>query len=181
MDDIAKELSISKKKLYQIYKDKNELVEKTIQSIKKQMQIILEEYNNSPLNPIEKEIYYRRKYLKTYLTIKPTYVYDLKKFYPKIYNDMMQFKMNQISETTSKFVKEGIKQGLLRENLDEEFISKLSLTLNFALFHPEINFISDEDLTSKHFSDQFFIYHMNGICSEKGRKVFEQIFNNEHH
>lgn len=179
MDDIAKELGISKKTIYQVFKDKTELVEKTIHHIKLHMKEIIQEFNNSELNVIEKEVHQRKKYMETYLKIKPTYVYDLKKFYPNIYDEFMEFKSDLISETTHQFILEGQEQGLFRDDLDPEFMSKLSVTLTFAVFHPEIDAFTESDLISKRFSDQFFIYHMNGICSDKGRLLLTQLLKNE--
>ena len=179
MDDIAKELGLSKKKLYQIYTDKTELVEKTIISIKEIIKQIVLEYNSLELNAIEKEIFHRKKYLKTYLKIKPTFIYDLKKFYPSIYNDFMEFRKTQIIQSSHNMIIEGKKQGLYREDLNAEFISKLSVTLMCSITHPELNEISENDLMSKEFSDQFFIYHMNGICTPKGREIFNDLLKAE--
>ena len=179
MDDIAKELGVSKKTLYQVFSDKKEVVVKTIDYIKKHMDLIVEEFNSSNLNVIEKEIAQRKKHLKTYLKIKPTYVYDLKKFYPELFRDFVAYKTKLITETTHDFIKEGQVQGLFREDLDIEFMTKFSLTMTFAVFHPEIDIFTENDLISRRFSDQFFIYHMNGICSEKGRQLFNQLLKNE--
>ena len=179
MDDIAKELGVSKKTLYQIYSDKTELVKKTINHILKEMDKIIEEFNSSSLNVIEKEVYQRKKYIETYLKIKPTYLFDLKKFYPEIFADFVKHKNKMITKTTRSFIKEGQQQGYIRQDLDAEFISKLSITLSFAVFHPELDTISETDLTSKTFSNQFFIYHMNGICSEKGRKLFNELIHKD--
>ncbi|GAF02427.1 TetR/AcrR family transcriptional regulator [Saccharicrinis fermentans] len=179
MDDIAKELGISKKTLYQIYSDKTELVKKSINHILEEMDKIIEEFNNSSLNVIEKEVHQRKKYIDTYLKIKPTYLFDLKKFYPQIFTDFVEHKNKMIIKTTRSFIEEGQDQGFIRQDLDADFISKLSITLAFAVFYPEVSTISEADLTSKHFSNQFFIYHMNGICSEKGRKLFNELIHKD--
>ena len=176
MDDIAAELGISKKTLYHIYKDKTELVKKTLEEIKATMERIIDDYMQSDLNAIEKEIEQRKKYSETFRTLKPSFIYDLKKFYPNIFNDFRSFKSDFIYRTTQKFITEGLKQGLLREDIDSEFMSKLSITLFSAMFYPEIQAFTESDLSSKTYSDQFFIYHMNGICSEKGRHLFNELF-----
>ncbi len=176
MDDIATQLGISKKTLYQVYSDKTELVKKTMENIKGAMASIIDDYNQSDLNVIEKEIEQRKKYIETYRTLKPSFIYDLKKFYPNIFNDFRSYKSDFISRTTEKFIMEGQKQGLLREDIDVEFMCKLSIMLFSAMLNPEIEAFTESDLTSKNYSDQFFIYHMNGICSEKGRHLFNELF-----
>ncbi len=176
MDDIATQLGISKKTLYQVYKDKTELVKKTMENIKGAMASITDDYNPSDLNVIEKEIEQRKKYIETYRELKPSFIYDLKKFYPNIFNDFRSFKSDFIRRSTEKFIREGQKQGLLREDIDVEFMCKLSIMLFSAMFYPEIEAFTESDLSSKKYSDQFFIYHMNGICSEKGRHLFNELF-----
>lgn len=176
MDDIATQLGISKKTLYQVYSDKTELVKKTMENIKGAMASIIDDYNQSDLNVIEKEIEQRKKYIETYRTLKPSFIYDLKKFYPNIFNDFRSYKSDFISRTTEKFIMEGQKQGLLREDIDVEFMCKLSILFFSAMLNPEIEAFTESDLTSKNYSDQFFIYHMNGICSEKGRHLFNELF-----
>ncbi len=178
-NDIAVELGISKKTLYQLFNDKADIVDKAIGFLKTQMQNIFEEYNNTDLNVIEKEVYQRKKHLESCLKIKPTFIYDLKKFYPQIFEGFKIFRTKLIQESTIKFIEVGKNQGLLREDIDADFMVKLSITLTFAIFHPELDAFSESDLSSKHYSDQFFIYHMNGICSEKGRIQLNQLLKSE--
>ena len=179
IQDIANKLGMSKKTVYQVFLDKEDIVKQSIEYIKLQMDKIVVEFNSSRLNVVEREIAMRKKYLNTYLKIKPTYVFDLKKFYPNIYDDFIAYKTKLISKTTKKFIDEGQKQGLLREGIDPEYMCKLSITLTFAIFHPDIDVFSDSDLTSENYSDQFFLYHMNGICSEKGRKLLNKLLDND--
>ena len=176
MDDIAAELGISKKTLYHIYKDKTELVKKTLEEIKAAMELIIEDYMQSDSNAIEKEIEQRKKYSETFRTLKPSFIYDLKKFYPDMFSEFRRVKSDFIRRSTASFISEGQKQGLLREDIDAEFMSKLSITLFSSMFYPEIQAFTESDLASKTYSDQFFIYHMNGICSEKGRHLFNELF-----
>lgn len=179
MDDIARELGLSKKKLYQIFTDKTEIIEKVIGAIKFKIENIEDECDTHQLNAIEKEIHHRKTYLKIYLKIKPTFVYDLRKFYPAIFNEFISFRKNQVIKSSYNLIIEGKEQGLYREDLNPDFISKLSVTLMCSILHPDLNEISERDLMSKEFSDQFFIYHMNGICTEKGRKFFNELISTE--
>jgi len=179
MDDIANNLGKSKKTLYQEVQDKNELVKEVIDFIKSKMLDIVKEYEMSDFNAIEKEIYHRKKYLKHYMNIKPTFLYDLRKFYAHVFEEFMSFKKELIMKTTQKIIEDGKEQGLFRQDIDSFFMAKLSVGLTFAAFHPEVDAITEDDITNKHFSNQFFIYHMNGICSEKGRKLFYQLIEND--
>lgn len=178
MDDIAAELAISKKKLYQLYKDKTDIVTQSIEALKGYMHCANKEFKDSTLNVIEREIEHQNRYIDTYLKIKPTFVYDLKKFYPDLYLSFGEFKRELLYTTTHKFIEEGIAQGLFREDIDPDYIAKHSVTLAFAYFHPDLNEINDQDLSSRHFYRQHFLYHMNGLCSDKGREVLNKLMLN---
>lgn len=175
MDDIAAELGISKKKLYQVYKDKTDIVTQSIEALKGYMQSTTKEFNDSTLNVIEKEIEHQNRYIETYLKIKPTFIYDLKKFYPDLFLSFGLFKRELLFESTHKFIEDGIEQGLFREDIDPVYIAKHTITVTAAYFHPDINEISDQDLASRHFYKQYFLYHLNGLCSEKGRQVLNKL------
>jgi hypothetical protein len=66
-------------------------------------------------------------------------------------------------------IRQGKKEGIYREELDEEIIAKLHLLRMENLKSSEI-FNEDEMHTSKFFAE-LFIYHINGLATQKGRDI----------
>ncbi len=175
MDDISKKLGISKKTLYQIYKDKTDIVEKAIEFIKEQWIKVSEEYDNTELNVIEQEIEHRRKYLTIIQRFTPTFLFDLKKFYPEIYNEFIEFKKEITYKTSIKCVKQGIEQGLYRDDLDPEFIAKFTVTMSNATFNEDVSSFTHSEILGNKYAKDFYKYHLYGICSDKGRALFDKL------
>src|SRR5690606_16940324 len=98
MDDIALELGISKKTIYQHFKTKNALVEAAtfylFESIISGITFICE----ATENPIE-ELFQIKKFVSNYLKDeKSSPQFQLKKYYPKTYNRLYQKQLKVIAE-----------------------------------------------------------------------------------
>jgi len=180
MDDVARELGISKKTLYQHFKDKLELVEIVLQ---REFEQKAEEYNrameNKP-NAIEEVFGYFRVQMELLVNQKPNFIYDLKKYYPLIYQKFTKQKNNRMKDKVLNNLIRGKKEGLYRKDLNEEIITKMHIARIESLMSSGI--FSMEELISPVFFLEAFKYHLYGIVSDKGRdilnKQIEQIIAN---
>ncbi len=172
MDDAARHLGISKKTLYQHFSDKTELVKEAVinEVESKQKNMII--FNRQQTNAIEDILDYYKIQVKLILDYKPNFVYDLKKYYPEIYQTYIKIKRENIIKGTKHNLIKGIKEGLYRKNLDVDIISRLLLMRIEGMIHSGI--FSTEELLSPVVFTEIFNYHLYGIVSGKGRKYFEQ-------
>jgi hypothetical protein len=172
MDDIAKYLSISKKTIYQFYSHKNEVVETLLknklhneESVCKQMQ--LESEN------IIVEIFSIMKHMATLFTrINPNLFYDLQKYYPKSWNDFKKFKEECVGKMVEDSLNKGIKQGLVRADINTKIIATLRMAememgFNSEIFSPTIFKLAEVQLAS-------LDYFLHGICTIKGHKLINK-------
>src|SRR5210317_138115 len=125
MDDVARELGISKKTLYQWVKDKADLIDKVVsfnndfhrENIYK---IVAEKHN-----AIE-ELLEVNKYMNKMLKEQnPTFDYDLKKYYPEIHSKLLQDSRQRMYESIRRNLIKGQKEGLYRKKMDIDIISRL--------------------------------------------------------
>src|ERR1035437_2884162 len=85
MDDVARELGISKKTLYQYVNDKNELVQKVVEMELDDKAEGFSKMNCSGLNAIE-ELFEVHKMIRQMLKdYNPSTEYDLRKYYPELF------------------------------------------------------------------------------------------------
>ena len=85
MDDIAKHLGMSKKTIYQCYKDKDEMVFKLMQVQVQQHEEVFGGIQKTSANVIE-EVFEIMKEISSYLSrVNPLLMYELQKYYPKAY------------------------------------------------------------------------------------------------
>ena len=88
MDDVATHLGISKKTLYQYFRDKEDLVRKVTLADKEQRHFILQAVQSVERNAIE-ELFEVYKILKAmFRQENPAILYDLRKYYPELYMEL---------------------------------------------------------------------------------------------
>jgi len=171
MDDVSGEMGISKKTLYTHFKDKEELIKKVIDSEFEKNIGAFEELKKSTMNAIEHLLKVNTIVNKQISEYSPSLEYDLKKYYPGIYQKLSERKNGYMQEAIRQNLEQGKKEGIYRETLDVEVITKLYVT--------RINNIHEEDLfpaeefVSPHVFLECFEYHIRGISNEKGIKIFE--------
>lgn len=114
MDDIAKELSISKKTIYVIFKDKkaliNEMVDYCFDSIKECEKEVIEDCSLSTIDKIKKILGVMPS---TYADIDLTQLYVLKEKYPLTYKKV-EARLESGWEVTMKLLEQGQEEGVIR-------------------------------------------------------------------
>jgi TetR/AcrR family transcriptional regulator, cholesterol catabolism regulator len=172
MDDVAEELGISKKTLYQYVTDKDDLVGKFIDNeiIIKQEEIC--KCFKAGFNAIE-ELFEISLYMNRIMKDQnPTTEHDLKKYYPHHYNKTVKTRRESIFNYILLNLRNGKKEGLYREELNEEIIAKLYLSRVESIHLNDL--FTVEEFTSTKLFMELLVYHIRGIASEKGIIVLEK-------
>jgi AcrR family transcriptional regulator len=175
MDDVAHELSISKKTLYQHFADKKELVLAVLKEDYRKRQIDFSLILNNKVNAIEELFLYYKLQIRIIRDHKPSFVYDLKKYYPDIFNHFQVIKRGRILDSVLENLIKGKKEGLYRPDLNEDVISRLNLMRIEGIIHSGI--FTVEEMVSPDIFFEIYKYHMYGIVNEKGRKILEYNLN----
>ena len=172
MDDVAKELGISKKTLYHFVKDKNDLVEKVIGLEFSNRAREMSKIKEMPLNAIE-ELFTVNHFINNMLKrVNPSMEYDLMKYFPELYEKISAERKKRMFQSMMENIKRGKKEGLYRKDLNEKIISELYAKRFEHVFHDDIQTISD--FTSEEFISEVFIYHIRGLANENGIKFLEK-------
>ncbi|MEO6904203.1 MAG: TetR/AcrR family transcriptional regulator [Bacteroidia bacterium] len=172
MDDIAKYLSISKKTIYQFYSHKNDVVETLLKNKLHHEEAICKKMQSESDNIIV-EIFSIMKHMSTLFTrINPNLFYDLQKYYPKSWNDFKKFKEECISKMVEDSLNTGIKQGLVRPDINTKIIATLRMAememgFNSEIFSPNTFKMAEVQLAS-------LDYFLHGICTIKGHKLINK-------
>ena len=182
MDDVSRELGISKKTLYQYVQDKNELVAQVIDLGMEKQIVVFNELFCKGLNAIDELFEVNKMVAQMIKQHNASEDYDLKKYYPDQYQKMHKIRREQIYNHILTNLKNGKKEGLYRVEMNEEIIAKVQLMRIENTFDNQI--FNDDELLSQQAFLEIFIYHIRGIASEKGIKILEQklkeLDNNNH-
>lgn len=166
MDDIARQLGVSKKTLYLYVNDKNDLVEKVMLSIVNRERAITREMCDNHPNAIDMLFELTKDVSKKFGQIHPSINYDLQKYHPKAWAIFEEFRTVFVANCIEENITKGIEQGLYRSNLDPYVIARLyAVKMDMCM---DGNVFPPERYTFKSIHLELMRYHIRGIASDKG-------------
>ena len=171
MEDVARELGISKKTLYQFVSDKEDLVEKVMMYNSRKVGEMFRSASDESLNAIEQVFKFNHMVHRTMKETNFSRDYDLQKYYPEIYKKLMSIKMERMYHSMINNLRKGIKEGLYRPELNEEIITKMYLHRITHVASEEIMTVSE--FTSPEYIFELYIYHIRGVATQKGIEFLE--------
>jgi TetR/AcrR family transcriptional regulator, cholesterol catabolism regulator len=177
MDDVSRELGISKKTLYQHFADKEELVSRVTDFMIGINKNCLTDINDKKLNAIDELFEVARHVNQMLKDHNPSTEYDLKKYYPVEYQKVRKVKREIMYESVLSNLQKGIKQGIYRKELKPEVIAKLHVARVEGMMENDV--FSIEDYTNRDFFREIMVYHIRGIANEQGIQILEEKLKNE--
>jgi len=178
MDDIARELSISKKTLYQHFTDKDDLVKKIVDSYLKSQECEIKGLCKSDMNAIDVLLVISKYLTKQMSEINLSVNYDLQKYHLESWKAIENYRETHMFENIKNNINDGIKQGLYRNDFNIDIVAKGYI----IRFNPDDNiqeWIKNNNLTFEEVFQTLFIYHIRGIANKKGIEYLEQKIKND--
>ena len=167
MDDVAQMLTISKRTLYELYKDKEELLYQGVvqfdQESKQAMSAYIEQAESVMDIILEA---YQRRVVRTG-TVNPLFYEDIQK-YPRV----VEYLNKERERTYAYFVellRRGVSEGYFRNDIDYELVAQMFNAIN--------TFVMTQHLLSRYTIQEVFanmlLVPLRGFCTEKGLQVIE--------
>jgi len=172
MDDVARELGISKKTLYQYVENKNDLVEKVLDYLLFERGCEFLEIFEKNYNAIEELLAVGVQIIKSIKDQNPATEYDLQKYYPVLFNKLQKVRKERMYNATLKNIQKGKQEGFFRKELNEEIIAKIQTSRFLNLSTDE--FFDLEEMLRPENILELFIYHIRGIANQKGIDELEK-------
>ncbi|TXD81890.1 TetR/AcrR family transcriptional regulator [Subsaximicrobium wynnwilliamsii] len=169
MDDIANQLGISKKTIYQHFANKTKLIEATTNFMFDTISCGIDEIRELDKNPIA-EIYEIKQFVMEHLkNEKSSPQYQLQKYYPKIFSSLKLKQFEIMQDCVTHNLHRGVALGLYREHINIQFISRIYFNCMIALKDQELFPLKDFSMSS--LMDNYLDYHLRGICTIKGLEL----------
>lgn len=174
MDDIAKELGMSKKTLYQYVENKTDLVEKLLNHlISASPACITDDSKN--MNAIDVLLQVSVKVSEEIKEMNPAIAFDLEKFYPVIYRNFVQNKREHVYRKIKENLEQGISEGIYRSDVDSDLVAKLYVQKLIDLHNPD--FLSSVDFSFEKVFQVMFDNHIRGISNPVGLAYYQNLIN----
>jgi AcrR family transcriptional regulator len=163
MDDIATEMSCSKKTLYKFFANKEILVEETIAHVQDEIHYniskILTENENAIAGNFEVSAYFRDMFKSS----ETSPVHQLKKHYPEIYHNVHERQVTECKIWFVNNIQKGINQGFFRTAIDTDDYANFYYMLIFQINEDTVNVSDAAALELKALE-----YHIRAMATPKG-------------
>ncbi|MCR4581934.1 MAG: TetR/AcrR family transcriptional regulator [Prevotella sp.] len=171
MDDIAAELSISKRTLYEIFENKEVLLYEGVKYVHLQRHKQMEEMTSGcpDVMHILFEVY--RMKAEEFRNMCPDFLTDLEK-YPRVHRYLVKNNQEQ-RQRFMKFLDRGIQEGYFRADVNYELAARLFEALgNYIMTMRLFEQFSPEEMFNN-----MIIVSLRGFCTMKGIETLDKLFN----
>lgn len=171
MDDIATDMGISKRTLYEIYSNKEDLLFECVKHDSEKMTKQLSDYAAKAENEMDVIAFFLKLKLKDLGTINPKFFYDTQK-YSRIVEFLHEYNEKQ-REKSFHFMRKGIEHGFFRDDINYDIVHKMG--------DAAINYVMQAKMYRKYSIKEIFhtfiTVYMRGCCTTKGIEYLEQFMN----
>lgn len=172
MDDIAKELGMSKKTIYHYYKEKDDLVNQLCIVEMQKQELIFKNIEKQANDPIHEIIIISNTVSEMMQHINPVFFLDLQKFHSNAFLEFQKFKDNCAYKDLLRNIKAGKEIGVYRNDIDEVFTAKYRLAqIDMLMFG---NYFSFEKISFTQSHQLLLDMFVHGICTLKGHKLINE-------
>ena len=174
MDDLSRELGISKKTVYKYFEDKNALVF-AILSQKLEFDRAICSNCMDAENAIEALLCIGNFVVEHLKHVNPSVFYDLKKYHPDAWKLMEDHKSGFINENIRENIQRGIRENIYRKNVNPEIIARIYVA--------SMDFIMNGDsfLWPEFKLDEVILevqrFHLRGLANMNGINYLNEKYN----
>jgi AcrR family transcriptional regulator len=172
MDDIANNLGMSKKTLYQYFADKDELVEAVVDGHINEVEGDCMNCRKDATDAIHEIFLTMEQIMEEFNNMNPMLLYDLEKFHFKAYQRFKDYKDKFLLQIIRSNIEWGIKDELYRADLNVDVLSKyriesMLIPFNVAVFPPgKYNLAKTSEIMIENFT--------YGLATIKGHKLIQK-------
>ncbi len=167
MDEIAASLGISKRTLYEVFSDKETLLEACVLRRQEKEEQYLKEILAVASNVLEVILKLFQYSIEQFHATNKKFFEEIKK-YPRV-SEMMMRRHDRNSEAAIQFFKEGVSQGIFRDDVNFEIMG--------LLVREQLDLLMNTDICQKYsflsvYESIMFTY-LRGISTERGAQELE--------
>jgi TetR/AcrR family transcriptional regulator, transcriptional repressor of aconitase len=172
MDEIAKELGMSKSTLYKNFPSKVDLVRESVQDLVSDVKSKVQNTILEETNAVEKFVNVIKILTITITKFTDKWMSDLQHHAPQIWQEIDETRKKLMYVNISKIIKQGQEEGLILDYPPEIIITIITGAMR--------NIVNPQFLIATRFSYNDAVHYaftilLNGIFTDKGKKIFEKI------
>lgn len=172
MDDIASQLGMSKKTLYQCYADKEDLVSEVTCSfldINRSQCIKEKKISENAVHELFLELDMMRE---LFANMNPSVLYDLEKYHPPVFKKINDYKYGFIYSLIKENLERGVQEELYRPEIDIETITRFRIESSTMVFNSEVFPNNRTELVK--IEEEILYHYLYGLSTSKGQKLIKK-------
>jgi len=172
MDDVAHNMAISKKTIYQYFDDKNDLVNQVTSMLLSLRQLDYDEISASASNALE-ELFSMSRCMRTHFSeLNPSLMYDLQKYHKEAWGLFLKHEEEVVYHSVVDNLQRGIKEGFFRQEIDVNVLARLRV-VEIHLSFDETVFAKDQfDFTEVQM--QMYDHFVHGLLTDAGHELYKK-------
>ena len=167
MDDLAVSLSISKRTLYELFRDKEQLLLEVVRCHWQDMSDYMAEIISRTEDVLEIIFAFYKRKMEELCSLNPSFLRDLCK-YPSVLEFLWE-KQKVSDEVAYRYFRKGMEQGIFRDDINFKIINEAMLMSMDLLIYSDI---VEEYPLNEIYSEVTFL-HIRGITTEKGLRLVD--------
>ncbi|CAN5477285.1 TetR/AcrR family transcriptional regulator [soil metagenome] len=171
MDELAKEMQISKKTIYKYYTSKENLVEEIVHTNICMDDSVMSEIIDSNDNVVLKLLKMSNSHLSKSAKISEKWIRDVQTQTPHIYEQIRKFKAQKIESAMIKLISQGVKEELI-EKIHPQIVILIMTTVASGVTRSE--FLINNNISLHDALKAMFEFVFNGLLTPKGREIFQK-------
>lgn len=175
MDEIAAQLGISKKTIYQFFTDKDEMVEAVVDEEMKENENACREFKVNAEDAVQ-EIFLAMEDMQEMLkTMNPQLMYDLEKHHPGAYRRLKQYKYHFLYTMIRENLERGIKEEIYRSGLNLDITTRHRIETAFMIFNQDA--FPQNKFPMNHTCQELALLYLHSISNSRGKKLIDKYLN----
>lgn len=175
MDDIAAQLGMSKKTLYQYFVDKEELVGACFSIVMEQHRSQCTADQKRADNPIHEIFLALDMTQEVFAEMNPSVLYDMEKYHPAAFKKFHEFKYAFLYGVIKSNLERGVQDDLYRAEIDVDVLARLRIESVMLPFNTDI--FPNNRTQLIHIEQQLFEHFLYGLATAKGQKLIQKYKN----
>lgn len=172
MDMLASNMGISKRTIYEVFRDKDELLGGVIKWMSEKQHEMINKYLNESENVIEAIFKMLDLMTDHFRKMSPAFRLDMKRLHRKILDNPGVLQDLPYYSNNSEILLRGIKEGVFRDDIDIEITNKCMLEV--ARMSNDDEVFPPDDFLNKDVIRNFYINYLRGISTQKGLDLINQ-------
>jgi AcrR family transcriptional regulator len=172
MDEIAAQLGISKKTIYQFFTDKDDMVSAIIDLEIEKDEMECKLFRDQAENAVHQVFLAMESIEEMLRYTNPLMLYDLEKHHPRAFRKLKEYKTQFLYEIVSDNIQWGMDTELYRSDIHKDILTRGRIESAFLVFNPDV-FPTGRYKMSE-VSYELAIFFLHGVVTQKGKKLIEK-------